>query len=59
LYAEHFSYPAHNLFLWLFAGYRLGGSGCVEFRAQKAGSQPQRKLMLPQPVETSGIAAGF
>jgi len=56
--AEHISCSAQFI-LWLFAGYRLGRRGGVEFRPQKAGFQPQCKFMLPKPVISSGIAAGF
>lgn len=42
----------------LFGNDRLGCRG-IESRAQKAGFQPQSNLLLPEPVKTGSVAAGF
>lgn len=42
----------------LFGTDRLGGRG-IQGRAQKAGFQPQRDLLLSEPVKTGSVAAGF
>lgn len=50
--------PRHFV-LWLFTAGRLRFCGGVELCTERAGFQPQCKFLLPEPVETGGIAAGF